>query len=234
VIAPNPAWCLVNLLKTIKDENEKILIQGFYEKAAKPTPQERQFLKKNEFSAKALKKDLEIDYLLEGKTDFETVTKHLYSPSANIAGIGAGYQGPGSKTIVPKEAFVKMDFRLVANMKAADILSKLRRHMREKGFTDVQLIVYSKVDPAKTPVESRIAQVLIRCIEMVDDEEPNVWPTVAGTGPLVLFTKGLKLPTAMGAGVSYSGSGFHAPNEHIILDHYFSAIKELTCLFNLF
>ncbi len=233
-IAPNPAWRLVNLLKTIKDENERILIDGFYDDVAKPTPQETKYLKRNEFNADELKKALQIDYLLEGRSDVDTVTKLLFSPTANIAGFGSGYLGEGTKTIVPKEAFVKLDFRLVPNMKAKIILRKLKTHLKKKGFEDVEIIVHSYEDPAKTSVGSHVAQTLIKGTEMVYSRSPNVWPTMAGTGPLSVFTEELGLETAMGAGVCYPGSGFHAPNEHIVLDHYFKGIKQLICLFSLF
>jgi len=233
-IAPNPAWRLVNLLSTIRDRNGKILIKGFYDDVAKPTPEEKRLLHENEFDSEELRKALQLDYLLEEKTDEQTVTKLLYSPTANIAGFGSGYLGEGSKTIVPREAFVKMDFRLVANMRADDILARLRRHLKENGFEDVRLTIHSREDPAKTNVASYIAQTLIRCTEMVYGRRPNVWPTIAGTGPLSLFTNKLKLPTAMGLGVSYPGSSFHAPNEHILVDHYAKAIRQLICLFSTF
>lgn len=233
-IAPNPAWRLVNLLKTIKDEKNRILIGGFYDGVKKPTAEEKKYLKKNKFSTRELIKAIQIDYLYEGRDDADTITKLLYSPSANIAGFGSGYLGHGSKTIVPKEAFVKMDFRLVADMHADDILAKLRRHLRRHGFTDVELIVHSKEDPAKTPVKSYIAQTMIDCVKIVEESEPNVWPTSAGTGPLNLFTNKLRLPTAMGLGVNYAGAGFHAPNEHIVLDYYHKGIKQLICLFSIF
>lgn len=233
-IAPNPAWRLVNLLKTIKDERERILIDGFYDDVARPTPKEKEFLKENEFSTEGLRRALEIKYLFREKTDVGTVTKLLYSPSANIAGFGSGYLGEGAKTIVPKEAFVKMDFRLVANMRARDILSKLRKHLRKHGFTDVKLKVHSAQDPAKTSVDSYIAQTVIKASEMAEGRRPNVWPTIAGTGPLSLFTNALKLPTAMGLGVNYAGAGFHAPNEHVVLDYYHRGIKQLICLFSIF
>jgi acetylornithine deacetylase/succinyl-diaminopimelate desuccinylase-like protein len=233
-VAPNPAWRLVDLLKTIRDDKGKILIDGFYDDVAKPTAMESKFLRKNQFSSKELKQALEVDYLLEDKNDVQTVTKLMYSPTANIAGFGSGYTGEGAKTIVPKDAFVKMDFRLVAKMKSKDILAKLKRHMKKHGFTDIELIVHSMEDPAKTPLESRIAQTLIKCTELVYRKSPNVWPTTPGTGPLSVFTDKLKLETAMGAGVSYPGSGFHAPNEHILVEHYSKAIKQLICLFRLF
>ncbi|MDA4130043.1 MAG: M20/M25/M40 family metallo-hydrolase [Thaumarchaeota archaeon] len=233
-IAPNPAWRLVNLLKTLRNEKGKILIEGFYDDVIPPTLKERQLIRANEFSAKELQKALEIDYLLEEKDDIETVTKHLFSPTANIAGFGSGYQGKGAKTIVPKEAFAKMDFRLVAEMKAADILAKLKRHIREKEFTDVELEVYGGEDPAKTSVESHIAQTMIRCSEMAEGEPPNVWPTIAGTGPMNLFTNLVGVPTAMGLGVNYAGASFHAPNEHIVLDYYHRGIRQLICLFAIF
>jgi len=233
-IAPNPAWRLVNLLKTIKNEKGKILIDGFYDEVAKPTPQELKLLKSNEFSVKGLQKALQIDYLLEEKNDLATIIKHLYSPTANIAGFSSGYAGNGAKTIVPKEAFVKMDFRLVAGMRGDDIYKKLLRHLKEFGFEDVDLTIYSKENPAKTPVESYIAQTMMQCAELVEGEKPNVWPTIAGTGPMSLFTHELKLPTAMGLGVNYPGASFHAPNEHIILDYYARGIKQVICLLAMF
>lgn len=233
-IAPNPAWRLVNFLKTIKDENERILIPGFYSDVAKPTTQERKFLSRNEFSTEALRRSLQIDYLFKEKSDSATVTKLLYNPTANIAGFGSGYQGMGSKTIVPKEAFVKMDFRLVADMKANDILSKLKRHLKTRGFADIKLVVHSKEDPAKTSLESYIAKIMIKAIEISEKKMPNVWPTIAGTGPLSLFTRDLSLPTAMGAGVNYPGAAFHAPNENVVLEYYRKGIKQLITLFSMF
>ncbi|MDG6906950.1 MAG: M20/M25/M40 family metallo-hydrolase [Nitrososphaerota archaeon] len=233
-IAPNPAWRIVNLLKTIRNEDGRVLIEGFYDDVAKPTSEELKVIKKNEFSSESLKEALQLDYIYSGKSDTETAKKLLYEPTANVAGFGSGYTGQGSKTIVPKEALAKMDFRLVANMNADDILAKLRRHMKKHGFQDVKLTVHSKENPAKTPLNSHIAQVMITCSTMAEGKRPNVWPTIWGTGPLSLFTKTLKLPTAMGLGVNYAGAGFHAPNEHVVLDYYHRAVKQLICLFALF
>ncbi len=210
-IAPNPAWRLVNLLKTIKDEKEKILIDGFYDDVAKPTPQEQKFLRQNEFSVKGLQKALQINYLMEEKNDVATVTKHLFSPTANIAGFGSGYQGSGAKTIVPKEAFVKMDFRLVSKMHGADIERKLKKHLRTHGFDDVKLVIYSKEDPAKTPVESYIARILIESTELVEREKPNVWPTIAGTGPMSLFTRDSQITDGYGTGNKLPRGEFPRP-----------------------
>ena len=233
-LAPNPAWRIINLLKTIRNDQGKILIVGFYDEVAKPTPDEKKILRKNEFSSEGLRKALQIDYLYSEKSDVETATKLLYEPTANIAGFGSGYLGKGSKTIVPKEAFAKMDFRLVANMRADDILAKLRRHMKKHGFEDVKLTVHSKEDPAKTPLDSHIAHMMIKCSTMAEGRSPNVWPTIPGTGPLSLFTKTLGLPTVMGLGVNYAGGGFHAPNEHVVLDYYHRAVRQVICLFSLF
>ena len=233
-IAPNPAWRLVNLLKTIRNDEGKILIKGFYENVQPPTRAEKELIRANEFSIRQLQTALEVDYLLEEQDDVATITKHLYSPTANIAGFSSGYQGKGAKTIVPKEAFAKMDFRLVANMKARDILAKLRNHMREKGFSDVELEVFSGEDPAKTPVESYIAQTMIQCVELAEGERPNVWPTIAGTGPMSLFTNLVGVPTAMGLGINYPGASFHAPNENIVLDYYHGGVKQLICLYAMF
>jgi acetylornithine deacetylase/succinyl-diaminopimelate desuccinylase-like protein len=119
-------------------------------------------------------------------------------------------------------------------MRGIDIQRKLNRHLKKFGFQDVDITIYSKENPARTPVESYIAQTMMQCTELVEGERPNVWPTVAGTGPMSLFTYDLKLPTAMGLGVNYPGASFHAPNEHIILDYYARGIKQVISLLEIF
>jgi acetylornithine deacetylase/succinyl-diaminopimelate desuccinylase-like protein len=233
-VLPSAPWRLVRLLNILKDENERILVPGWYDGVTNLAEDELGVLQEMPFDGAEFRKTYGADKFLGGMGNDQAKKALVQRPTGNIAGIWAGYMGPGSKTVLPKEIHAKMDFRLVANMRALDILTKLRRHMKKHGFDDVELVVHSKEDPAKTPIESYIAQIMIQCTEMVYGRKPNVWPTVAGTGPLSLFTKTLKLPTAMGLGVSYPGSSFHAPNEHILVDHYAEAIKQLICIFSIF
>ena len=64
----------------------------------------------------------------------------LFDPTCTISGLTSGYQGPGSKTVLPAEASAKVDFRLVPDQEPAEIIRLLRRHLDEQGFSDVEVV----------------------------------------------------------------------------------------------
>src|SRR5918997_507801 len=113
-IAPNPAWRLVQALRTIKDEGGTVTLDGLDEIAEEPSEKDLEAIKNIPFNAEELKASWGVDAFDRDLPDKEALLEMLLRPTANIAGIMAGYTGPGSKTIVPSQAFVKIDFRLVA------------------------------------------------------------------------------------------------------------------------
>src|ERR687884_1872933 len=139
-IAPNPAWKLVQALRTIKDENGEITLDGLDEMADEPSKKDLEAISEIPFDEAALKASWGVDDLDRGLTGKEALKEMLFRPTANIAGIQAGYTGPGSKTIVPSEAFVKMDFRLVAGQSPGTVLGLLRDHLDKRGFEDIEIV----------------------------------------------------------------------------------------------
>src|ERR671917_737141 len=112
-IAPNPVWRLIQALRTIKDERGEITLDGLDELTEPPSKEDLEAISRIPFDEAALKASWGVDNFDRGLTGEEALREYLLRPTANIAGIQSGYTGPGSKTIVPSEAFVKMDFRLV-------------------------------------------------------------------------------------------------------------------------
>src|SRR5215203_2681992 len=205
-IAPNPVWRLIQALRTIKDENGEITLDGLHALAEEPS-----------------EKDLEaISRIL---FDDEALREMLLRPTANIAGIKSGYTGPGSKTIVPSEAFVKMDFRLVAGQSPGPVVELIRTHLRERGFEDIEVVDLHGVEPAKTPVDSPVVNTAIRTWQDLGIEEVLVYPTIGGSGPTSLLVAYLGIPTIMTGSVANTGSRLHSPNEWVRLDDYFEAIN---------
>src|ERR687889_1631049 len=113
-IAPNPVWRLVQALRTIKDENGEITLDGLDDLADEPSEQDLEAISRIPFDDAALRESWKVEAMDRGLTGQDALREMLLRPTANIAGIQSGYTGPGSKTIVPSEAFVKMDFRLVS------------------------------------------------------------------------------------------------------------------------
>jgi acetylornithine deacetylase/succinyl-diaminopimelate desuccinylase-like protein len=136
----------------------------------------------------------------------------------------AGYTQEGVKTINPAVAKAKIDFRLIPDQQPEDILEKLRAHLREGGFDDVDVEHKASFESASTPISSAIGRALIQGCEDVYARPPNVFPWSIGSGPTSFYTK-VGTPTGTAPGVNYTGSRIHAPNEHIRLADARNAIK---------
>src|SRR5215216_1231941 len=164
-IAPNPAWRLVQVLRTIKDESGNITLDGLDELAEEPSEEDLAAISRIPFDAEALKKSWGVDALDRDLSGEEALREMLLRPTANIAGIMSGYTGPGSKTIVPAQAFVKMDFRLVAGQSPGPVVEVIRSHLEKRGFDDVEVVGLHGVEVAKTPVDSPLVRTAIQTWE---------------------------------------------------------------------
>nr|MDP9479762.1 M20/M25/M40 family metallo-hydrolase [Actinomycetota bacterium] len=153
---------------------------------------------------------------------------------ANIAGIQSGYTGPGSKTIVPSEAFVKMDFRLVSGQSPGPVVELIRAHLRRRGFEDVEVVDLHGVEAAKTPVDSPVVQTALETWRELGREDAVVFPTIGGSGPTSLFATELGIPTIMTGTVANAESRIHSPNESIRLEDYFEAVSYFASFFGRF
>jgi acetylornithine deacetylase/succinyl-diaminopimelate desuccinylase-like protein len=233
-IAPNPAWRLVQALRTIKDEKGNITLDGLGELAEDPSDKDLEAIGRIPFDAEALKNSWGVDALDRDLSGEEALKEMLLRPTANIAGIMSGYTGPGSKTIVPSEAFVKMDFRLVAGQSPGPVVELLRSHLRERGFDDIEVVEMHGVEVAKTPVDSLVVRTAVETWESLGHEGAVVYPTVGGSGPTSLIAAELGIPTVMTGAVANVDSRFHSPNEWVRLDDYFEAIDYFARFFEKF
>ncbi len=233
-IAPNPAWRLVQALRTIKDEDGNITLDGLDELAAPPSEEDLEAIGRIPFDAGALKASWGVDAFDRDLSGEDALREMLLRPTANIAGIQSGYTGPGSKTIVPSEAFVKMDFRLVAGQSPGPVVELLRSHLRKRGFGDVEVVDLHGVEVAKTPVDSPVVRTALETWEDLGHGDAAVYPTIGGSGPTALLTAELGVPTIMTGSVANVGSRLHSPNESVRLDDYFEAVSYFARFFERF
>lgn len=97
-----------------------------------------------------------------GLRGLEALKRLLYHPTCNICGLDSGYRGPGPKTVLPSSAKVKVDFRLVYDQDPDYLFVKLKKHLKEHGFTDVEVIKLSSLESSKTLPTASVAQAVIR------------------------------------------------------------------------
>jgi len=109
-VAPNPIQALGWLLARLKDGRGKILIPGFYEKV-QPVSEEEKSLWPS-LDEEALKGELGVEEL-PGEEGYTPLERLWARPTLDPNGIWGGYQGEGSKTVIPKEAGMKLSMRLV-------------------------------------------------------------------------------------------------------------------------
>lgn len=148
-------------------------------------------------------------------------------PTCNIDGIAAGYQGPGTKTVIPARAMAKVDFRLVPDQDPDDILVKLRAYLEKQGFGDVRVTRLGAMWPAKTSATDPLVALTVRAAEEVYGRPPVIDPLEGGSSPVYAFAKPLgNIPVVL-AGVGHAGSRAHAPDENIRLHDFLQGTRHV-------
>ena len=222
-VVSNPAWRLVWALSTLKDNNENILIPGFYDDVRPPSSLDLDAISRMPNEDEELRQSLEVQGFLMGVTGREFLSRHLFEPTCTIDGIESGYTGPGMKTVLPHWARVKIDFRLVPTQRYEDILDKLRKHLDSNGFTDVKISYSDGENAGRTPIDHPWVKLVSDAAREVYGTEPIIIPTNAGSGPIYSFTNTLGLPVAT-CGISHPEGQVHAPNENIQFDYFVKGV----------
>jgi acetylornithine deacetylase/succinyl-diaminopimelate desuccinylase-like protein len=221
-IAPNPIWTLVHALATMKNPAGEITIEGFYDSIAPPTDLERDaFAAMPDGTAKVMA-DLGLSHL-DAPQDRPFYDRLMAWPTLTINGFHGGYGGPGSKTVLPSEALVKCDVRLVPNQSVAEIHEKIAAHLRTHA-PEVDFISGGGMDPSKTPLDSPYTQPIRRAIVTATGEEPLLVPAMGGSLPEYVWTKILGKPAFVVPYANHDERN-HAPNENIEVARFINGIK---------
>ncbi len=228
-LIPNPAWRLVWALNTLKNEQEQILIDGFYDRVEPPSAEETRCIKEIPFEEEEEKKELGLKKFLHDLSGLGAVRELLYKPTCTINGLLTGYTGAGSKTVLPNKAMVKLDFRLVPHQMPDEIFEKLLKHLKNSGFGDIEVIKHGSTEPTKTPIGDSFVQMLTRTAERIYKMKAVVYPTSAGSGPMHLFRNWLGYPVAS-VGCAHAESRGHAPNENITIDGFIKGTKFIAAI----
>lgn len=229
-IFPNAAWRLVWALSTLKGPDERIRIPGFYDDAKEPSIRDRELMEALPDVADEYKRRYGVKEFIKGITGgTELKMEEVFVPTCTICGLTSGYQGPGSKTVLPAKASAKVDFRLVPDQKPEDILQKLRAHLDAEGFEDVQITFLGGEPAARTDPDDSFVQTVVKTSEEVYEFPMELVPMVGGSGPSYPFVHDLGLPVAT-AGLGYADTRAHAPNENIRLDLYLQHARHMARL----
>jgi acetylornithine deacetylase/succinyl-diaminopimelate desuccinylase-like protein len=223
-VYPSAAMYLIGALASLRDQDMNIKIDGFYDKVVKPTEADRRMMAKIDPEVDKRRKLVGFDRLVRDPRPEEVIEQMLFTPTCNIAGVTTGYQGPGSKTVLPAEATAKLDFRLIPDQDPADVATQVRRHFDSHGFEKVEIQWSDGEKPARSDPDSAVGKTMIDCVRELHGE-PVLWPFMPATGPMHPVVADLGIPTVLPVGVGRPDNRIHAPNENIHAADYINAVR---------
>jgi acetylornithine deacetylase/succinyl-diaminopimelate desuccinylase-like protein len=217
-IVTNPAWRLVWALSSLKNDKEEILIDGFYDDVVPPRKEELElFANYPPEQIEEYRRLYKTKEFLRGREGVEFWKELVLGPTCSICGLSAGWEGPGSKTVIGKEAMAKVDSRLVPNQEAEKIQKLLRRHLDKHGFSDVEMKLFEGYGSSRTAIDHPFIQLLANLAKDFSGQESILIPSNQGSGPAYLF--GTHTPWAM-CDIFDPETNIHAPNESMRLKDF--------------
>src|SRR5712692_2644500 len=214
----SPVWRMIQALSTMTSpDGNKVLIKNFYNNITVPNQEDLELLSRLEkvWTPEREKEAFgpyKINSFIDDSHGVEMLKKHFFSPTLNIDGIWGGYTGPEGKTLLPHKITLKMDVRLVPNMRVRDILPMIREHLDTHGFREIQIReLVGGYGWSRTSYKHPAAQALIRSYREFG-KEPEILPTVSGSWPNSMFSQA-PLNLAVVRGGLGHGALLHSPNE---------------------
>jgi acetylornithine deacetylase/succinyl-diaminopimelate desuccinylase-like protein len=189
-----------------------------------PSPTDIAILERLPYDETDFKKIYGIDRFVGGLTGTALKQRYFLEPTCTICGLSAGYQGDGSKTVLPAVASAKVDFRLVPDLEPGLVRDLLRKHLDRRGFSDVEITPHHGERPSRWPSDTEVAKAAVAANRAAYGVEPVVYPLMAGSGPMAQVCDQLGIP-AVGFGSGNAGSANHAPNENIAIVDYLDHIR---------
>lgn len=233
-IFPNAAWRLIWALNSLKGPDERIRIPEYYDVVVPPTQRDIDLMQAMPDVAEEYRSRYAVDHFLKGLTDgIDLNIAEVFEPTCTVCGLTSGYQGPGSKTVLPARASAKVDFRLVPNQTPELTLKLLRAHLDAEGFQDVKVTFIGGESPARTDPDDPFVHLVVESAREVYGVSMQVVPMTGGSGPNHTFIENLNLPIVT-AGIGYPGSQVHAPNENVRLDLYLKGAKHIARILKVF
>ena len=223
-IYPSAAHYLVAALASLRDKDMNVKLDGFYDRVVKPTEADRQMMSKIDPEVEKRRQLVGFGELVRNPKPEQVIEQMLFLPTCNFAGVTTGYQGPGSKTVLPAEATAKLDFRLIPNQDPKEVIEQLRKHLDRHGFEKVEIGDWEGEKPARSDPTSAVARAVIDAVREMHGE-PVLWPFMPATGPMHPVVADLETPTVLPVGVGRPDNRIHAPNENIRADDYINTVR---------
>ena len=222
----NPITALAQLLATLHDRDGRVTVAGFYDRVKPLEKWEREAWRKLPVDGdKLIREETGVPELF-GEVGYNSVERIWARPTAEINGIGGGYQGQGTKTVIASHAMAKLTFRLVPEQEGDEILKQAREHLRKnvpKGvtmeITDGHSGPWYLTDP-----HSAIGDAAVRALRKAFDRDPALIRE-GGSIPIVSQFRGILGIETLLLGLALPDCRAHSPNENFPLENFEGGIR---------
>lgn len=221
----NPVTMLARLLATLHDDNGRVAVEGFYDGVAPIEDWERKAWAALPGGDGELIEFTRVPRLF-GEQGFTAREQVSARPTAEINGIGGGYQGAGTKTVLPGEAFAKLTFRLVPDQEPPVVIEKVRKHLLKHVSPAVRIEIVSGHggEPYIMDPHSPGGLAAQRALKKTFGSEVALIRE-GGSIPIVQsFKKVLGVETLL-LGLALPDCRAHSPNENFPIGNFRAGIK---------
>ena len=224
----NPVTVVARLLASLHDDEGRVRIPGFYDAVRPLQPWERVAAADLEAASggdEAIKELAGVTELF-GEKDFTTIERIGARPTAEVNGIGGGYQGAGTKTVLPKEAFAKLTFRLVADQDPALILAAAEEYLRNQTPPGVLLEIITGHSGAAYQSDPNSPDGLAarKALAGAFGAEPLLLRD-GGSIPILATLKEILGVDSYLLGLANPDSRIHSPNENMLIENFLGGIR---------
>ncbi|MEI8135041.1 MAG: dipeptidase [bacterium] len=221
----NPINALAVMISKLKDQNGKILIDGFYDSVVEISDVERKEFARLPFDQKAFITDLKTD-ASPGELGYSELERMWARPTLDCNGIWGGFTGEGAKTVLPSKAYAKISMRLVPNQSPLEIAEKFEaffNKIKPAGVTITVIDLHGGM-PAMTPIDSAGMIAATKALTDVFGKTPFL-TREGGSIPIVnSFATILNAPTVL-MGFGLPDQDAHSPNEKMNLNNFHRGVK---------
>ena len=223
----NPANALATIIARLKNDDGSIAVPGFYDEVRELTPRDLDEFARMPFDEQQFRADYGLHQLF-GEPDFSPLARRGARPTLDVNGIWGGFQGEGSKTIIPAHAHAKVSCRLVADMDPQSTFERLRDYVLSIAPPGVDVDVRKLNDGmwSLTPIDHPATQAAAECLREVFGEAPFYLREGGSIPAGATFSRELGLPVVL-LGFTQPDDQAHAPNESMRLDNLEGGLRTL-------
>ncbi|MFT3991604.1 MAG: dipeptidase [Luteolibacter sp.] len=222
----NPAAAIARLVNSLHGDDGRVTIPGFYDNVRPLEDWERKMWATVPGVSDADFLNVTGSHWLFGEPGYTSAERTWARPTAEVNGIGGGYQGEGSKTVLPAEAFVKLSFRLVPDQTPKEIMDKVVSHLEwvVPPGVEMEITVGHDGKPYVTDPHSKYGLAAQEALRVAFNAEP-VLIREGGSIPIVQTFRDILGADTLLLGLALPDAQIHAPNENFPVENFEAGIR---------